>query len=79
MGRYVCQGIEIIAIPHTTPIKTANTTIHAYRSYLNQGQQFGDTGVFATVEGEDLRHYRAIEKGPYGEILTELEEDEEQK
>jgi hypothetical protein len=59
--------------PHTTPVKTANTAIYTYRSHLNRGYQFGDTDVFEAVEGESLRHYRVIKKGPYGEMVTELE------
>ncbi|KAK9320868.1 hypothetical protein V1517DRAFT_194951 [Lipomyces orientalis] len=27
--------------PHTTPVKTANTTIHAYWTHLNREYQFG--------------------------------------
>ena len=29
------------------------------------------------VEGEDLRHYRVVKKGLYGEVVTEMETDEE--
>ncbi|KAL4870588.1 hypothetical protein BDV12DRAFT_165858 [Aspergillus spectabilis] len=75
IDRILRDSIE--ASPHTTPVKTANTAIHAYRSHVNQGYQFGDTDVFEAVEGEDLRHYRVVKKGPYGEVVTELETDEE--
>lgn len=40
------------------------------------GYQFGDTHVFEAIEGDDLRHYRVVKKGPYGEMVTELETDE---
>ena len=68
---------SIKASPHVTPVKTANTAIHAYRSHVNQHFQFGDSDVVEAVEGEDLRHYRVVKKGPYGEVVTEMETDEE--
>lgn len=60
-----------------TLVKTANTAIHAYRSHVNRHSQFGDPDVVETIEGEDLRHYRVVKKGPYGEVVTEMETDEE--
>lgn len=63
---------SIEAFPHTTSIRTADTAIHTYRSHVNRHFQFRDT-----VEGEDLRHYRVVKKGPYGEVVTEMETDEE--
>lgn len=32
--------------------------------------------MFEAIEGDDLRHYRVVKKGPYGEMVTELETDE---
>ncbi|KAK9250530.1 hypothetical protein V1507DRAFT_484354 [Lipomyces tetrasporus] len=67
---------SIEASPHATPVKTANTTIHAYRTHINRGYQFGGIDESQVVEGDDLRSYRVIKRGPYGEMVAELETDE---
>ncbi|KAK9243329.1 hypothetical protein V1506DRAFT_389813 [Lipomyces tetrasporus] len=67
---------SIEASPNATPVETANTTIHAYRTHLNRGYQFGGIDESQVVEGDDLRSYRVIKRGPYGEMVAELETDE---
>ncbi|KAK9237064.1 hypothetical protein V1525DRAFT_457031 [Lipomyces kononenkoae] len=52
------------------------TTMHTYRTHLNRGYQFAGIDESQVVEGEDLRSYRVIKRGPYGEIVEELETDE---
>ncbi|KAL4962178.1 uncharacterized protein BDV14DRAFT_178838 [Aspergillus stella-maris] len=71
IDRILRDSIE--ASPHTTPTKTGNTAVHAYRNHISREYKLGDTDVIEAVEGEDIRQYRIVKKGPYGEIITEME------